>query len=30
MEEFQSRYKRLPVLTSHREAGHLDDMLRWT
>ncbi len=30
MEEFQRRYKRLPVLTEHREAGRLDHMLRWT
>lgn len=30
MEEFQRRYKRLPVLSAHRDAGRLDDMLRWT
>lgn len=30
METFQQRYKRLPVLRRHREAGLLDDLLRWT
>jgi nucleoside-diphosphate-sugar epimerase len=30
MEAFQQRYKRLPVLRAHRDAGLLDDMLRWT
>lgn len=30
MDEFQRRYKRLPVLAAHRQAGRLDDMLRWT
>ncbi len=30
MPEFLNRYKRLPVLRAHREAGRLDGMLRWT
>lgn len=30
MEQFQQRYKRLPVLAAHRHAGRLDDLLRWT
>lgn len=30
MDEFQQRYKRLPVLRGHLEAGRLDGTLRWT
>ena len=29
-QEFQESYKRLPVLRAHRDAGRLDDLLRWT